>query len=77
MPYQKEGIPMLAGKGNFVFLTPSARSSPTGFWKNLHPAGSIFPKNLARLNTSLTWPAKHRNTGSKAGNCLIIKNKKR
>jgi len=61
--YQKKGIPMLAGKGNSVFLTPSQGQALRVLEKISTLKGSIFPKNLARLNTSLTWPAKHRNTG--------------
>ena len=32
-----------------------ARSSPPGFWKNLHLSGSIFPKNLADYTATLCY----------------------
>jgi len=74
MPYQKEGIPMLAGKGNFVFLTPLQGQALRVFGKISTLRVVFSQKTLHRLNTSLTWPAEHRNTGLKARNCLINKN---
>ena len=37
MPYQKKGIPMLAGKDNFVFLTSSQGQNE--FWEKSPPCG--------------------------------------
>jgi len=45
MQYQKKAIPMLAGKGNSVFLTPPQGQALRVLGKISTLKGSIFPKN--------------------------------